>query len=105
MKKNKEYRNMTVTEMSGYRYKPTPAIRISGQWLKSVGFDIGDKILVKCENGRLIITPDTAGMCLAEEEKAFMEREMKKIHDRFLQEHQLCVAEPSADYGKEGAYV
>lgn len=27
----KEYRNMTVTEMSGYRYKPTLAIRISGQ--------------------------------------------------------------------------
>lgn len=101
----KEYRNMTVTEMSGYRYKPTPAIWISGQWFRSVGFDIGDKILVKCENGRLIITPDTAGMNLANEEKAFMERETKKLHERFLKEHQLCVAEPSAVYGKEGAYV
>lgn len=103
--KHKEYRNMTVTEMSGYRYKPTPAIRISGQWLKTVGFDIGDKVLIKCENGRLIITPDVAGMNLVEEEKAFMERETKKLHERFMKEHQLCVAEPSTDYGKEGAYV
>lgn len=103
--KHKKYRNMTVTEMSGYCYKPTPAIRISGKWLKTVGFDIGDKILVKCENGRLIITPDTAGMKLAEEEKAFMERETKKLHERFLKEHQMCVAEPSAECGKEGAYV
>ena len=101
----KEYRNMTVTEMSGYRYKPTPAIRISGQWLKSVGFDIGDKILVKCENGRLIITPDEAGVKLAEEEKAFMERETKNLHERFLQEHQMCVAETAGGYGREAAHV
>lgn len=31
MKGFKEYRNMTVSTMSGYRYKPTPAIRLSGQ--------------------------------------------------------------------------
>lgn len=103
--KMKEYRNMTVSEMSGYRYKPTPAIRITGQWLKEVGFNIGDKILVKCENGKLIITPDEAGMSLAEEEKAFVERETKLLHEKFLQEHQMCVAEPTAKYGKEGAYV
>lgn len=105
MKGIKEYRNLTVAEMSGYHYKPTPTIRISGQWLKSIGFNIGDKVLVKCENGKLIITPDVAGMNLAEEEKSFMERETKKLHERFLQEHQMCVAEPDARYGKEGAYV
>ena len=104
--KHKEYRNLTVSEMSGYKYKPVPAIRISGLWLRSLGFDIGDPVQVKCENGRLIITPDAGRANLAEEEKAFMERETKKLHERFLKEHQMCVAEPHADYGKEGgAYV
>ena len=103
--KQKEYRNLTVAEMSGYKYKPTPSIRISGQWLKTLGFDIGDKILVKCENGRLIITPDVTATQLAEEEKAFMERETKKLHERFRRERQLFVAEADARYGKENAYV
>ena len=98
--KMKKYRNLTVSEVSGYRYKATPAIRISGQWLKSVGFEIGDKILVKCENGRLIITPDEDRENLVEEEKAFMERETKKLHERFLQEHQMCVAEAAGGYGE-----
>ena len=99
--KQKEYRNLTVAEMSGYKYKPTPSIRISGQWLKTIGFDIGDKILVKCENGRLIITPDVMAAKLAEEEQAFVERETRKLHERFIQEHQMCVAEADAQYGKE----
>ena len=99
--KMKEYRNMTVSEVSGYRYKATPAIRITGQWLRSVGFEIGDKILVKCENGKLIITPDETRENLIEEEKAFMERETKKLHERFLKEReQLCVAEAAGVYGK-----
>ena len=99
--KMKEYRNMTVSEVSGYRYKATPAIRITGQWLRSVGFEIGDKILVKCENGKLIITPDEARENLIKEEKAFMERETKKLHERFLKEReQLCVAEAAGVYGK-----
>ena len=105
MKGFKEYRNMTVSEMSGYRYKPTPAIRLSGQWLKEIGFNIGDPVLVKCENGKLIITPDAARAKLAAEEKAFMERETKKLHERFLNERMMCVAEPDNDYGKEAAYV
>ena len=100
MKKLKEYRNITVSGMSGYNYKPTPAIRLCGQWLKTAGFDIGDPVLVKCEDGKLIITPDTARAELIEEEKAFMERETRKLHERFLQEHKLCVAEAAGGYGK-----
>ncbi len=82
------------------RYKPTPAIRLSGQWLKAIGFNIGDPVLVKCENGKLIITPDEARVNMAEEEKAFMERETKKLHERFLREHEMCVAEATGEYGK-----
>lgn len=103
MKGFKEYRNMTVTEMSGYRYKPTPAIRLMGQWLDAAGFHIGDPVLVKCEDGKLIITPDAARAELIEVEKAFMERETKKLHERFLKEkeelHAQFVAERTAQYG------
>lgn len=47
---------MKVYEASGYKYKSTPSIVLKGKWLAELGFDIGDEIAVKCEDGRLIIT-------------------------------------------------
>ena len=52
----KKYREMKVYEASGYQYKRTPSIVLKGQWLSELGFDIGEQIVVKCEDGRLIIT-------------------------------------------------
>ena len=52
----KKYREMKVYEASGYQYKRTPSIVLKGQWLSELGFDIGEQIEVKCEDGRLIIT-------------------------------------------------
>lgn len=52
----KKYREMKVYEASGYQYKRTPSIVLKGQWLSELGFDIGEPIEVKCEDGRLIIT-------------------------------------------------
>lgn len=76
-----------------------------GQWLEAAGFRIGDPVLVKCENGQLIITPDTERAELIEAEKAFMENETKKLHDRFLKEkkalHAQFVAERQAEYAKD----
>ena len=43
---------------SGYSYKQTPTIMLKGEWLKELGFDIGDYMSVSCENGKLVITPD-----------------------------------------------
>lgn len=60
--KIKKSRSMKVYGQSGYRYKETPTIMLKGQWLRELGFDIGDYISVSCENGKLIITPD-AGRC------------------------------------------
>lgn len=103
MKRSKEYRNMKVYEISGYRYKPTPTIILKGQWLQKLGFNIGDPVLVKCEDGKLIITPDAVRAELIEEEKAFLEQETKKLHEKFLKEkkelHAQFVAEKQADYG------
>ena len=52
----KKYREMKVYEASGYQYKRTPSIVLKGQWLSELGFDFGEQIEVKCEDGRLIIT-------------------------------------------------
>ena len=52
----KKYREMKVYEASGYQYKRTLSIVLKGQWLSELGFDIGEQIEVKCEDGRLIIT-------------------------------------------------
>jgi hypothetical protein len=56
MRKSKEYRELKVVEQSGYKYKPTPTITLKGQWLKELGFESGNQVLVKCENSKLIVT-------------------------------------------------
>jgi len=47
--KNQKIRSMKVHEQSGYNYKATPTIILKGQWLKEMGFEIGDYISVSCE--------------------------------------------------------
>lgn len=49
--KNQKIRSMKVHEQSGYNYKATPTIILKGQWLKEMGFEIGDYISVSCEDG------------------------------------------------------
>jgi antitoxin component of MazEF toxin-antitoxin module len=98
----KKTRNMKVYGMSGYRYRSTPTIQLKGEWLKEIGFDIGDYISITCENGRLVITPDAERAALKEAEDAFMEKETKLLQKRFeaekkrLNEH--FVAECKAEY-------
>lgn len=53
----KEYREMKVYEQSGYQYKPTPAIVLKGKWLEELGFTTGTAVTVRCQGGRLTITP------------------------------------------------
>ena len=56
MTKRKEYRPMTVSECSDYGRNSFPMLRIKGLWLKHLGFEAGDPVMVKCEDNRLIIT-------------------------------------------------
>ena len=99
----KKSRMMKVHGQSGYRYKATPTIMLKGQWLKDLGFDIGDYISVSCENGKLIITPDAERAALAEAEASFIAQETKKLQKRFELEkarfHAQFAAEQSAVYG------
>lgn len=101
----KNVRELKVCAQSGYHYNSVPAIRLMGQWLEAAGFHIGDPVLVKCEDGQLIISRDTARAELIEAEKAFMEKETKKLHDRFLKEkkalHAQFVVERQAEYAND----
>lgn len=98
----KEYRELTVSEATNYRRKTAPMLRIQGLWFQELGFNIGDPVLVKCEDGKLIIMRDTAREELIEAEKAFMEEETKKLQKKFLKEKKELrarfVAERQANY-------
>ena len=60
-KKTAADRKLTVSGLYDQRnMKTRPYIRISGDWLERLGFEIGGKINVKCMDGKLIITPEEA---------------------------------------------
>ena len=79
----KEYRELTVSEACCYGRKTAPMLRIQGLWFKELGFNVGDPVLVKCEEGKLIIMADTAMAERKNAEKAFMEEETRKLEKRF----------------------
>ena len=99
-------RSIKVISQSGHNYKATPTIMLKGQWLKELGFDIGDYVSITCENGKIVITPATERAAIAEAEVAFMEREMESLKKKFEAEkaklHAQFVAEQSAGYATVG---
>lgn len=99
----KDFRELTVSEATNYGRRTAPMLRIQGLWLQELGFNVGDPVLVKCEDRKLIITPDTTKVELMEAEKAFMEEETKKLQERFLKKkkdlHARFVAERRVEYG------
>ncbi len=48
-------RSLTISSSSGHT-KDVPFIRLNGLWLEDLGFHIGDKVSVHCENDKLVIT-------------------------------------------------
>lgn len=82
----KEYRELTVSEACCYGRKTAPMLRIQGHWFHDLGFNVGDPVLVKCEEGKLIIMADTAMAELKKAEQAFMEEETRKLQARFQKE-------------------
>lgn len=98
----KKNRSIKVVGQSGYKYRETPTITLKGQWLSELGFEIGEYVSISCENGRLVITPDTERAEIVKAEKAFMDRELKSLQKRFEAEksklHAQFVAEREAGY-------
>lgn len=99
----KDYRELTVSEATSYGRKTAPMLRIQGLWFQELGFNVGDPVKVKCENGQLIITLDRAREDMAEAERDFMEKETRKLKERFSNDKEkICaafVAEREARYG------
>ena len=93
---------MKVHGTSGYRYKATPTIMLKGEWLKELGFEIGNYVSVSSENGKLVITQDVEMAAIKEAEAAFMERETRILQKRFEAEkeklHAKFIAERKAEY-------
>ena len=77
--KNQKNRSMKVYSQDGRNYKATPTIILKGPWLEKMGFAIGDYISVSCENGKLVIMPDTERAELEQMKADFMEKETKKL--------------------------
>lgn len=102
-RKKKDFRELKVSSSNGYGYKSTPMVRLQGLWLEEMGFNIGDPILVKCEEGKLIITVDHDRALAEEKEQAFLDEEMKKLQKCFEAEkkkiYQRVVAERKERYG------
>lgn len=103
--KNQKNRSMKVYSQNGRNYKATSTIILKGQWLEEMGFAIGDYISVSCENGKLVITPDTERAELEQMKADFMEKETKKLRKRFQREKEELyaqfVAEKKAQYMAE----
>ena len=99
----KNVRELKVCAQSGYQYRSTPSIRLMGKWLEAAGFHIGDPVKVECEDGRLIITPDTEKAEMLNAEKEFMERETKKLQKRFQKEKKELIAQYVAERQTEYA--
>ncbi len=53
-------RKLTVYNGRGAFKKSPPQILLQGNWLEQAGFSTGDKITVKCHQGKLVITKDDA---------------------------------------------
>lgn len=48
-RKKKDFRELKASSSNSYGYKSTPMVRLQGLGLEKLGFNIGDPILVKCE--------------------------------------------------------
>ena len=97
----KEFRDLTVGDI--YRNgKKIPMLRVSGLWLEELGFQSGDFVWIRCEDGQLIITRNEEKALEKAAEEAFMVAEMKKLQKRYEKEKDEIrtrfVAEREAGY-------
>lgn len=58
MKEKKNRRLKVYGQSNGYNYQNVPTIVLKGKWLEAAGFDIGDKLILSCENRQIVITID-----------------------------------------------
>ena len=76
---------------------------LKGMWLKELGVEMGDYISVVCEDGKLIIIPDTERAELEKAEVEIMGNERKAMKKRVKERRRELlerrVAESQIEYG------
>ena len=85
-KTRKDVRELKVCAVSGYRYQAVPQIQLKGAWLREFGFEAETPVLVRCEDGKLIITPDRARIEAEAQQKEYLDREMAALNARYATE-------------------
>lgn len=55
MKEKKNRRLKVYGQSNGHNYQSVPTIILKGKWLKEAGFDIGDRVTVRIEDGEVCI--------------------------------------------------
>lgn len=85
----KDYRELKISSTNSYGSKDSPMLRIRGRWLEELGFNIGDYVLVKCEDGKLTVTADRNGSGFREKELAYLDEEMKKLKTKYEKEKKM----------------
>ena len=78
---------------------------LKGMWLKELGVEIGDYISVVCEDGKLIITPDTERAELEKDEVEILENERKAMKKRVKERRRELLERRVAESREEGEYV
>lgn len=53
-------RKLTVYAGSGKDYSYVSQIILQGKWLESLGFSIGDKVIVDCQPDRIVIEKENS---------------------------------------------
>ena len=96
-------RSIKVYGQSGYKYQETPTIMLKRMWLKELGVEIGDYISVVCEDGKLIITPDTERAELEKAKAEIMENERKAMQKRGKERRRQLLERRVAESQKEGS--
>lgn len=97
-KGRKEFRELKVGALCNTSGNLIPSIRLNGMWVEELGFHIGDSVLIKCEDGKLIITPDRTRDELLEAEREAMKEIDKKYEQAKKALHAKMVAERRAEY-------
>ena len=104
MRKRKEYRELTVGYVNDYGSDSYPMVRMKGAWLRDLGFNPGDPILVKCEDGQITITKNEALQSLKKEEEAQIAAAERRLEKQFQSEkkriREMYVAERSECFQK-----
>jgi len=54
-------KELKVYKGSGYHYSSIPQIVLQGKWLESMGFSIGGRVTVSCQDGKIIIEKSQDG--------------------------------------------